>query len=129
MEVQSTVGGAGETLIQENQNGGAYDNHRSMRKCLGEILRGAMSDVVVGRAIVFKVEDAERRAGLRNSPVGVVKGHGEIRVIHELIFKGPWRGAGGQSRWPVNNHTDWAQVTECELHGVLDTILKRILES
>ena len=77
-----------------------------------------MSDVVVGRAIVFKVEDT----------VGVVKGQGKIRVIHYLIFKGPRRGAGRKPRWLVHTDTDWEKVPGCELSGVLDALLKCILE-
>lgn len=35
-------------------------NHRSVRKYKWEVLRKAMPDLAVGRAMVFKVKDAER---------------------------------------------------------------------
>ena len=38
----------------------AYDNHRSVQKYDGEMLRKAMADVGMGWLMVFKVEDAER---------------------------------------------------------------------
>lgn len=38
----------------------AYDNHRSARKYKGEVLRKAISDVAMGRAMAFKAEEAGR---------------------------------------------------------------------
>ena len=57
----------------------AYDNHLSVVKYKGEVLRKAMSDVTVGRAMVFKVEDAAHIQGKRVSPVGVVKENDKSR--------------------------------------------------
>ena len=46
-----------------------------------------MEDVVLGRAIVFRAENAGRIDGLGISPVGVMEETTKIRAIHNLIFE------------------------------------------
>ena len=105
----------------------AYGNHRSVEKHEAEVFRKAMLDVALGRAMVFKVEEAGCIDGIRISPVGVVEEKEKIRVIHDLTFEGPSKGCGGKPMRSVNADTDWGQVPGCELGGVLDAILKRVL--
>lgn len=73
------------------------------------------------------VEEAERIEGLGVLPVGVVEKK-QLRIIHDLIFKGHQRGAGGGAARSVNASTDWEQVPSCGLDEILNVALKRILE-
>lgn len=57
----------------------AYGNYQSGESYEAEVLRKATSDVALGRAMVFKVEDMSRTDGLSIPPVGAVKK--TIRVI------------------------------------------------
>lgn len=116
-------------LVKENTSGGlrqelAHGNHRSARKYEGEVLRTAMTNVALSRAMVFKAEEVERTDGLHVSPVGVVEAKEKIRVIHDLTFERPRRGAGGKPRRSLNVDTDREQVPGCKRDGVLNAILK-----
>lgn len=50
-----------------------YGNNQGLRKYEREVLRKSTSHVALGQAMVFKVEEAERRDGLLISPVEVGK--------------------------------------------------------
>lgn len=53
----------------------AHGNHWSVQKYKGEVPRRTMVEVAMGRAMIFKVEDAERIQG-------VVKEKENNRVVH-----------------------------------------------
>ena len=74
---------------------------------------------------MFNVEDVGRIDVIRISPVGVVEE--KIRVIHYLTFEEPRRNSWGKPMRSVNAYTDCGQVRGCELGGVLDAILKRVM--
>ena len=78
-----------------------------------------MSDVLLGRAVVFDAELIREVQGVRVSPLGVVD-EPKFRIIHDLTFT-----AGTRSS--VNGDTDFSQAPECLLGHVLTDILKRIL--
>lgn len=73
----------------------AYRNHRSVHKYKGDMLRKAISDVALGRAMVLKAKKVERMDGLRISPVEVVEKK-KVRVIHDLSFERRELLAGSQ---------------------------------
>lgn len=49
------------------------------------------------------------------------------RAIHDLTSEDPRNDAGGGPRRSVYFGTDRGQVSGCELHGITDVILKRVL--
>lgn len=54
--------------------------HQSMRKYERDILRKAMYNVALARAMVFNAEEADRTDRFRISPVGVVEKKAKVRV-------------------------------------------------
>ena len=90
-----------------------------------------MSDVVLGRALVFDVRFLHEISGLRVSPLGVVE-EPKFRIIHDLTFAAARRFATAQRlevsrRTSVNADTDFDRAPECLLGHVLFDILSRIL--
>ena len=97
----------------------AYGNHSSILAHKPKIMDKIVSDVVLGRALVFDVQFIREILGLRVSPVGVVE-EPKFRIIHDLTF-----AAAG--RTSVNADTDFDRAPECLLGHVLFDILSRIL--
>ena len=97
----------------------AYRNHPSVRAHTDRIAEKIISDVVLGRAIVFDIKFVREVLGLRVSPLGVVE-EPKFRIIHDLTFASARRSS-------VNDDTDFTQAPECRLGHVLTDILRRIL--
>jgi len=97
----------------------AYGNHSSARAHTQQIVDKIVSDVILGRALVFDVAFIREILGLRVSPLGVVE-EPKFRIVHDLTF-----AAAG--RTSVNADTDFAQAPECLLGHVLFDILSRIV--
>lgn len=99
----------------------AYGNQSSVAPHSSKILEKTISDVVLGRALVFDVKFIREILGVRVSPLGVVD-EPKFRIIHDLTFS-----AGAEVRSSVNSDTDFSQAPECLLGHVLRNILSRIL--
>ena len=97
----------------------SYGNHPCVLPHLQQILEKIVSDVLLGRAVVFDAEFIREVQGVRVSPLGVVD-KPKFRIIHDLTF-----AAGTRSS--VNEDTDFSQAPECLLGHVLTDILKRVL--
>ena len=97
----------------------AYGNHSSITSHTHKIMDEIVSDVVLGRALVFDVRFINDILGLRVSPLGVVE-EPKFRIIHDLTFA----AAGCTS---VNADTDFNRAPECLLGHVLFDILSRIM--
>lgn len=67
----------------------------------------AVGRVASGRAMVFRKSRAKEIGGLRISPMGVVQEKGNMRIIHDLTFRGIQNSGGGEQARPVNATTDW----------------------
>lgn len=91
------------------------------------VLQKAMSAVVVGRGMMFKMENTKNIQRLRVSPAEVMEGKGKIHVIQDLTFDGSRSGAGREPKMSVYADTDAGKVPGCERGGILDKRLKRIL--
>lgn len=81
--------------VGERRQEMSYGNHWSVQKYKEEVLRKAMADVEMGRAMVFKAEDGERIHGVVEEK--------ERFVIHDLTFGGP----GSKPIRTANEDTDW----------------------
>ena len=97
----------------------AYGNHSSISAHTSKIMDKIVSDVTLGRALVFDTRFIHEILGLRVSPLGVVE-EPKFRIIHDLTF-----AAAG--RTSVNADTDFGRAPECLLGHVLFDILSRIL--
>lgn len=108
----------------------AYGNHSGILPHTTPILDKIVSDVVVGRALVFDINFVHEILGLRVSPLGVVQ-EPKFRIIHYLTFAAARRSAtakvAGACRTRVNADTDFGRAPECLLGHVLLEILMRIL--
>lgn len=99
----------------------AYGNHSSALPHVRKITEKIVSDVILGRALVFDVQFIREISGVRVSPLGVVE-EPKFHIIHDLTFS-----AGAEIRSSVNSDTDFDQAPECLLGHVLFDILSRIL--
>ena len=97
-----------------------YENHPSSGLHSSPIHEKIVSDVIDGRAIVFKRQFAHDIIGFRVSPLGVVE-QPKLRIIHDLTFD------GSGSRTSVNIDTDFDCAPSCELGHVLRDVLTRVL--
>ena len=95
----------------------AYGNHPSVNAQRDKITDKIISDVALGRALVFDVKFIQEIWGLRVSPCGEVE-KPKFRIIHDLNF-----AAGTTSRSSVKDDTDFAQAPERRLGHVLHDIL------
>ena len=93
---------------------------------MADVWENAVEDVKKGRAIVMPVRVARSVRGLRINPVGVVEEKGKKRIVHDSTFSSEPEQPGGRGR-PVNETTDWDQIPECHLAGVMGQIIKRVL--
>ena len=91
----------------------AYVNHASVNAHRDEITDKIISDVVLGRSLMFDVKYIGDILGLRVSLLGVVE-EPELIIIHDLAFD-----ASTTIRSSAHDETDFAQVPECKLGHVL----------
>lgn len=75
----------------------AYGSPSSARKWGEEVRGGAVADLVRWRALMFPLEQAEDIRGLRLSPVGVVEGKDNRRIMHNMKFGGSTETGGSGS--------------------------------
>lgn len=79
----------------------AYGNRLSMQTYEGEVLRKAIADVAIRRAMVFKVEEVDRIERLRISPMRLMEETQKNWTVHDLTFEGPRSSASGGPRRSV----------------------------
>lgn len=86
-----------------------YGNHPSTANHAAFNTEKIISDVVLGRALVFDAQLIREILGLRVSPLGVVE-EPKFRIIHDLTF-----AAGMRLRTSVNGDTGFGCAPECML--------------
>ena len=72
-----------------------------------------------GGGIGFPKEQTGQVPGLRVLPVGVVEEREKIRIIHDMTFEHGDEQGGGS----VSATTDWEEIPECALAGMMREVI------